>query len=1024
MIRNINKKKYSKINYKIIYLTILILFFISIFNEFAIAQKTNYQYFDFDKDTGTITDYNLEGGANVVIPFEIEGVIVKIIGDAAFRGKNLNSVEIPNSVIEIERSAFNTNNLNSVVIPASVEEIEMSAFTNNNLRSIKINSSNIEFSKYSFPEGVKEIYEDNNQAAGSYLYKNNKWNIAQRNTKVKKLKSDSADLIYSVESLQKKVFDKIEKDVEFTSSSFLKVKNYRKDKIWYDIFNLPLKILQNTLSISSELYNIKDFIYNTNKQAQIADSGFKLYTLTQVVNGVKDAGENLGYSLTLPYITKVEKMLEEAEKNDDFWADSDENDYIKTIEKYLNGDGEISVVSVPRKSIDIPRKTVGYRDGVIEVYSEIGDIFLRLRKFINENEIENELKEELIVDTKNLERQIVGAMSENKEIIYPIYREGKVDFYEVELGVPAENNKLLGALGNKLGEDLSIEQTIIVKSMLDTFNDAVNLFSSKLKIDNKVFEVSQKTYSVTGIVLDSQLKTNPDIEKMYYELPQKNLLSLPTELSLLWMVVEDFDNYIRKRVLANEGGSIVEKNKIAQEIEDDSLENYDNTSFIDDFKSVVAVIMDVSGSMNSQSKLGSAKKAIKTFIDSQNEEYHVSLASYSTQAESIVNPVLIAMGDNKLRRGVDFLSASGDTNIGSGLKVGLDQIFSLNSNPENSRMILLSDGRHNTGKLWPVVEECRAKGIKVDTVAFGSDADYDTLYKIAKMTGGRALKAGNKNLSYIYHRISNQIQNYSTLFASKDFIKPGQELNYLINVDSGIEILKFYTNWQTNRISMELVDPDGNKIIPDRNSVKYIEKATYNIYEINAKPGQWQLNIIGRQLPNQGEQVNVSVSGRSKFYTNFLTFEPKYSPGNRVMIGIEVDEVKGLNRIPLEDAKVKVKIHKPSVAIAKKSGNKIEISLGGLLKAATQKKEVEITLYDDGKHNDYRKNDGIFANVFSETDEKGPYLVTGVIEGKLEDGQKIKRQIFETFQVGPIDENELTTSQMTEEIFETFILFE
>ena len=54
--------------------------------------------------------------------------------------------------------------------------------------------------------------------------------------------------------------------------------------------------------------------------------------------------------------------------------------------------------------------------------------------------------------------------------------------------------------------------------------------------------------------------------------------------------------------------------------------------------------------------------------------------------------------------------------------------------------------------------------------------------------------------------------------------------------------------------------------------------------------------------------------------------------------------------------------------------------------------------------------------MFSDTDAPGPYLVTLTIEGELEDGETVTRQIVETFQVGPISQNELTASEVLEEV--------
>lgn len=986
--------------------------------------------FDFDKDTGTILDYNIEGGSDVIIPSKIDGVIVKVIGDAAFRDKKLSSVKIPDSVLEIERSAFSSNNLKSVVIPASVEKIGMSAFTNNNLRKININNSNVNFIKYAFPEGFKEVYEKNNKFAGSYIYKNNEWVIQSDILEIEDLdvKNNNFDKNSENNVVEQEV--NLEINAENVPSVLQRGKTIEFN---LNVTNTSELKFEEDLSLEFFLRRVKDS--NTYASYEIEKSVTKIDKGEQKLFEIK-----LKIDSELPLEKPVEKyqlsiaLVNKKEILDSILIDFDlfKGPYIEKIEPLYAGVGdEVKIIGK-----NFPTDEEFWVD--ISIPGLTGEILSKssneIKFIVPEPNFVLETKEDRQQKVFLRERTVMNPWRSNE--VHFVFARPHINFIHPEKGTPESKIEIVGKhfggtnepevrfgetvleahnsppvpLG-KSGKVISWQEDKLIVSPPKDYGTGISAIEDAYSLINTVMEGPSEF--IEGEAKDKYYKRIFEllgIENLEIDIEKVSYLELFRKMALA-MSVPGLDLQTTGEIDV----PVVIKTKMGKS--NSIIFHYTNI-----LNPGVAVVMDVSGSMNSQSKLGNAKKAIKSFIDSQNEEYYLSLASYSTSAKSIVNPVSIVGGKDELRRGIDYLSASGNTNIGSGLRVGLNQL-SLNNKLENSRMILLSDGKHNTGKLWPVVEECSKKRIKVDTVAFGSDADYDTLYKIANMTGGRALKAGNKNLSYIYHRISNQIQNYSTLFASKDFIKSGQELNYLVNVDPGIETLKFYTNWQGSRILMEFTDPDGNKITPDKNSARYIKEETYNIYEIEAKPGQWEMNIIGRDLPAQGEQVNISVSGKSKFYTNFLTFQPEYSPGSKVMIGIEVDKVKGLNRIPLKNVKVNVKIHKPSVAIAKKSGNKIEISLGGLLKAATQKKEVEISLHDDGNHNDYRDNDGIFANLFSETDEKGPYLVTGVIEGELEDGQKIKRKIFETFQVGPIDENKLTTSQMTEEILKSFIPF-
>ena len=422
-----------------------------------------------------------------------------------------------------------------------------------------------------------------------------------------------------------------------------------------------------------------------------------------------------------------------------------------------------------------------------------------------------------------------------------------------------------------------------------------------------------------------------------------------------------------------------------------------------------ALVIDHSGSMGGERKLELAQEAARSYIDSVPEEDYISVAGFSTDASSIVGLSSIKTSKEKLKQCIFSLHSTSSTNIGAGLRVGMEQIFAEGQKPQKPIILLLSDGMHNTGKLWPWVEECKRKQVKVYTVAFGSDADQATLCMIAHQTGGRCFPAGLKNLSHIYHKASIYVHNNSTLFASSDLLKPGKELKYRINVPSDFKNLAFFTNWQGSSIQTVIVKPDGSLIRPSSQMGDYQKGNTYSIFKVPAETGIWELRLSGQDLPQEGEQINVSISGKSETYSNFLTFQPEYKQGQRVLIRVEVADVAGNQKIPLENIKVKAKIEGPTPQLLKKVGKgKFEINPFKILMGLILKQQ-EIDLYDDGVHDDYDSKDGIYGGTFLGGDTPGPYLVTAIIEGQFQ-GKIISRQIQESFQIGSIQNNKLTIS--------------
>lgn len=88
-------------------------------------------------DTVKITGYNGTVPAQLVIPAEINGKPVSIIGSTAFMFKNITSVVIPEGIKKIDTSAFSGNLLTNVVIPSTMEEIGSTAFKGNKLETVE-----------------------------------------------------------------------------------------------------------------------------------------------------------------------------------------------------------------------------------------------------------------------------------------------------------------------------------------------------------------------------------------------------------------------------------------------------------------------------------------------------------------------------------------------------------------------------------------------------------------------------------------------------------------------------------------------------------------------------------------------------------------------------------------------------------------------------------------------------------------------------------------------------------------------
>ncbi|MDX1357874.1 MAG: leucine-rich repeat domain-containing protein [Clostridia bacterium] len=100
------------------------------------------EYLDFDIATGTLKGFMPEiyGITDLVIPDQILGKDVLVIGKDAFASRGLNSVVLPANLVEIGNKSFFDNYLKTVDFPASVTTIGINAFLKNQLSEVSIPS--------------------------------------------------------------------------------------------------------------------------------------------------------------------------------------------------------------------------------------------------------------------------------------------------------------------------------------------------------------------------------------------------------------------------------------------------------------------------------------------------------------------------------------------------------------------------------------------------------------------------------------------------------------------------------------------------------------------------------------------------------------------------------------------------------------------------------------------------------------------------------------------------------------------
>lgn len=292
--------------------------------------------------------------------------------------------------------------------------------------------------------------------------------------------------------------------------------------------------------------------------------------------------------------------------------------------------------------------------------------------------------------------------------------------------------------------------------------------------------------------------------------------------------------------------------------------------------SSTVLLMDVSGSMGNSwqggVKIESAQKAaldLTRMVAAENGSFHTShqlgLATFSTTAQLVQG---LAMNSSTIEQAIASISPQQNTNMGGGLEVALLELK--NAKPKDKLIILLSDGKTNEGPdkieiLSRIVSQAVAQQVKVYTVGFGNrgeEIDEDLLQQIAEKTGGSYFYAGSGfDLSKAYVLLRHQSMG-EVLLQKEGAIRQGEILDLGdVSVGKGKDV-PATIHYGGSRIDLIFTDPSGKKLTAQSSEISYVPGPPDYYLIQNAMPGNWQVSIVGSEVPEATLSFQVVVSQR------------------------------------------------------------------------------------------------------------------------------------------------------------------
>jgi pSer/pThr/pTyr-binding forkhead associated (FHA) protein/uncharacterized protein YegL len=267
-------------------------------------------------------------------------------------------------------------------------------------------------------------------------------------------------------------------------------------------------------------------------------------------------------------------------------------------------------------------------------------------------------------------------------------------------------------------------------------------------------------------------------------------------------------------------------------------------------------------SQNGSTKLDGAKNAANRLLNlaqrerkAEERRHLFSLVRFSNTGavEAPLTEDLAQVGNR-----VNQLSTEGNTNLGAGLELGLQQVERASSSTPRL-VIVLTDGKTNTGRttlqiLDELGSRARQEQICIYTVGIGDPGSLDETFLKqlgAASCGGYFYANDAPQLENIYIRLRHQAtgqevqyfegkikQNETIAEAARYEVKTGQDQLYVT------------LNWKGSKLDLDLRDPSGQKVTTSYPGVK-IDETSHPIYVMVRNPtlGTWSVGIYGRDVP-------------------------------------------------------------------------------------------------------------------------------------------------------------------------------
>ncbi|MFZ1241919.1 MAG: vWA domain-containing protein [Anaerolineae bacterium] len=176
----------------------------------------------------------------------------------------------------------------------------------------------------------------------------------------------------------------------------------------------------------------------------------------------------------------------------------------------------------------------------------------------------------------------------------------------------------------------------------------------------------------------------------------------------------------------------------------------------------VFLVVDTSGSMRGE-KLDAAKTALGAFLAQiKGSQERIGLVEFSGQVNNVIELEELGRTRDTLDSAIAALNANGDTALLDGVRTAYQRLQERGDKERINAIVAMTDGRENASSvsLNTLVREIQRGNqtgvpVVIFCIAYGSDADYDTLRAVADASGGQVREGTEQTIRELYKLLSS-----------------------------------------------------------------------------------------------------------------------------------------------------------------------------------------------------------------------------------------------------------------------------